>query len=167
MTQHTAALLGSRLPFQHGYVTSDIDRAVEHFGRELGITRFSVSERTLAPVSARTGPMIIRCRIAFAWLDGLMIEVIEPLSGDVGIYASALPESGFGLVLHHLAYLVDDSVDWAEFRRHVDPASLVFEASGAISYLYVDTRQTLGHYLEYLKFDPDQLAALRAQIPAN
>jgi hypothetical protein len=166
MTQHDPALLASRLPYQHGYVTTDVERAVAQFGREMGVTRFLVSDWTLTPTSPR-GPMTIKCRIAFAFVNDLMIELIEPLSGDEGIYTSVLPDSGFGVVLHHFAYLVDDAVDWASFRDRVDAGALLFEASGALSYLYVDTRDQLGHHLEYMQIAPERLATLRAQIPAN
>lgn len=166
MNQHDHSLLISRLPYQHGYVTTDVERAVEHFGREMGITKFAVRDMTLTPTSPR-GPVTVNCRIAFAYLDGLMIELIEPVSGDTGIYTAALPGTGFGIVLHHLAYLVDEAADWRAFRDRVEPDALVFEASGSLSYLYVDTRDQLGHYLEYLQIAPERHAALRAMIPAN
>jgi hypothetical protein len=170
MNQHDPALLASRLPYQHGYVTNDAQRAIGHFGQQLGITKFAVRDMTLTPVSPR-GPLTIRCLIGFAYLDGVMIEVIEPVSGDAELYTSALPASGFAIVLHHLAYLVDEAADWQAFRDRVDPAALVFESPrsslGSLSYLYVDTRDQLGHHLEYMQIAPERLATLRAQIPAN
>jgi hypothetical protein len=166
MNQHDPALLASRLPYQHGYVTSDVERAVSCFGRELGITRFAVQDLTLTPDSPR-GKLSISCRFAFAFLDGLMVELIEPVSGDTGVYAAALPGSGFAVVLHHLAYLVDETADWTAFRDRVDPAALLLESAGSLSYLYVDTRERLGHCLEYIQMSPERAAALRATIPDN
>jgi hypothetical protein len=166
MTQHDPSLFASRRPYQHGYVTTDVERAMEHLGREMGISRFSVSDRTLTPSSLR-GPMSIQCRIALAYVDDLMIEIIEPVGGDADIYTSVLPGTGFKIVLHHLAYLVDDAVDWAGFCGRVAPESFMCASSGPVFYLYVDTYRALGHYLEYIKIGPDHMAALRARVPAN
>ena len=166
MTQHDPALLASRLPYQHGYVTSDVEQAAAQFGREMGITQFLITDFTLTPSSPR-GPMAIKCRIGFAYVNGLMIELIEPLSGDEGVYTSVLPDSGFAIVLHHFAYLVDEAVDWGAFRDRVEPGRLLFENAGTLSYLYVDTRDQLGHHLEYMQISAERHAALRAMIPAN
>lgn len=166
MTPHAPALLASRLPFQHGYVTTDLEQATERFSRHLGIERFAISEWTLTPDSPG-GPMSIRARIGFAYVDELMIEVIQPLGGDEGIYAAALPEQGFGLAFHHFGYAVDGAVDWAAFRAQLADADVLFESRAATSYLYVDTRAALGHFLEYVQFGPERLERLREEIPAN
>jgi len=41
MNQHDPALLASRLPYQYGYVTNDVQRAVSHFGHYLEYMQIS------------------------------------------------------------------------------------------------------------------------------
>lgn len=166
MSHHEPTHLSSRTPFQHGYVTTDVDRAVERFQALLGISRFAVDDWTLTPVSPR-GPMRIEARIAFAFVDDLMIEIIQPVAGDEGIYSAPLPETGFGLAFHHFGYALDAAADWSAFRSQVADGDVLFENRAATSYLYVDTHGELGHYLEYVQFDPERFARLREQIPSN
>ena len=76
---------------------------------------------------------------------GLIIELIEPVSGEVDFYRQALPEDGGALGLHHLAMLVplgDEA--WRPVESLLANHGLVFEYTILIPdrarLAYVDTR---------------------------
>lgn len=162
----TAGHLRTKHPFQLGYVTTDLDQAAAHYARELGAQDFDISERDLRPSSPR-GQLALSVRFALGFVGDTMVELIEPLSGNIEFYSDLLPERGFGIALHHFGYLLDSSADWAEFRSGVDDAEVVFELHGDPSVIYLDTRPALGHYLEYLQFSPELEAAWIDRVPRN
>jgi hypothetical protein len=164
--RHDDEVLASRNPFQLGYVTTDIEQAVDTYRNELGIGRFSVADRELH-VESPTGPLTVHARIALAFVDDLMIEFIQPIGGDAQIYSDALPRKGFAMVLHHLGYLVDSArIEWPQFRGLLDER-VVFEKAGDPSHLYVDTRSTLGHYIEYIWLSSERMTELRSRVPQD
>ena len=83
-----------------------------------------------------------------------------PVTEAVPVFSSWLPD-GDGPRFHHSCARVDD---WADFRRRVDeqPYPVVFEgASGEeLKFLYLDTRELLGHYLEFAWMTPDRWTQL-------
>lgn len=135
--------------YQNAYVTADIDRGVELLRREHGLTgdvqRMDVTQQ----VRTTEGEGGATMKLAFIWAGGLQYELIEPVSGMVGLYKDALPESRL-LQFHHVAMRADD---WdglqAEISRQNKKIALSGEA-GPVRFLYVDARDTLGHYLEYV-----------------
>ena len=163
---HDSEVLASRTPFQLGYVTTDIEQAVDAYRRQLGLGRFSVADRELH-VQSPTGPLTVHARIALTFVDDLMIEFIQPVGGDAQIYSDPLPDQGYALVLHHLGYLVDSArIGWPQFRRLLDER-VVFEKAGDPSHAYVDTRAAVGHYVEYIWLSAERMAALRERIPQH
>jgi hypothetical protein len=98
--------------------------------------------------------------MAFIWVDDLQYEFIEPVTEAVPVFSTWLPD-GDAPRFHHSCARVDD---WTDFRRRVDeqPYPVVFEgASGEeLKFLYLDTRDLLGHYLEYTWMTPGRWAQL-------
>jgi hypothetical protein len=140
--------------FQNGYVTADLDRAVEQLRTQWGIddvTRFEVA------VDVRTvrgfGPGV--CKVAFKWLGNLQFEVLQPVSGLDGIYDDAL-RSGQSIVFHHICMRV---FDWDRLHAELDRQKLPIVLEGArgdgLRVLYADARDRLGHYLEYVWMSPE------------
>jgi hypothetical protein len=135
--------------YQNAYVTSDIDRAVDLLQRQHGLTgevqKFEVTNqiRTVDGEGAST------LKLAFLWAGRLQYELIEPVSGLVGLYSEALPKDGL-LQFHHVAMRADD---WdgllADIAAQGKTIAMQGE-SGSVKFLYVDARDTVGHYLEYV-----------------
>lgn len=138
--------------FQHGYVTNDIDRAKATFSGFYGIEAFhDIPHRVVQIAAGREAVM----SIALAYHGALMIELIQPESGDCEIYREILPEDGFAIRLHHHGYLLYDHEEWRALRDAYAArgAATVVEGGNARSgnaYFYADTRAELGHYVEYI-----------------
>jgi hypothetical protein len=134
--------------YQNAYITRDIDRALDQFRQRTGradLTSFEVS----VPVTTPQGQGIATNKLAFIWEGGLQYELIQPVSGMVDVYADALP-AGDALTFHHSATRISD---WDPFRAKVDAEGwrIVLEGdTGGLKFLYLDARDFLGHYLEYV-----------------
>lgn len=142
--------------YQVGYVTRDIDRAIELMSDGLDLTDFS---RFDLPLHLQTpeGEKVASLRVATAWAGPTQIELIQPLSGHVDVYVAGLPEDPADPTprFHHLA-VRRESLE--EMRCEVTGLGLplVFETGGAgISSAFVDTRAKLGHHLELVCASPE------------
>lgn len=155
--------------FQFAYVTNDIERAKAVFAEQYGISKF-LTLPDLPGEVYRNGRQVTNVlKLAFANVAHNQIELIEPVSDGSGIYAEVLPENGFALVFHHVACRHYSRDEWQSFRAGVDEQRhpiAIENAGGPASFLYLDERKTLGHYLEYMWLDP-QSAEMFASIPSN
>lgn len=144
--------------FQNAYVTRDIEKWVATFGERAKVDRVLRYEGTTSVVTV-DGPGVQTSKLAFLWVDDLQYELIQPVSGDVAIYADDLPE-GDALRFHHVCMRV---ADWADFRARVDqqPYPVVLEGGNEqLRFLYLDARAFLGHYLEYVWMSDERWAQM-------
>lgn len=140
--------------FQNAYICKDIDAAADLF-RAMGMTREPVVIPVTQTVQTPTGPKKMDIRAGLFWIGDLQYELIQVISDEVGIYADWEFDGPLGF--HHICMKIDD---WDEFRARVDQQHLplVMEAvsTGGLKFLYLDARQELGHYLEYV-WVPDEM----------
>jgi hypothetical protein len=152
--------------FQHGYATTDIEHAKRVFAEDYGVKSFFQFDSSLELKTPR-GVEHADLKIALAFVDNLQVELIEPSGPGARIYTETLPTTGFGLVLHHLAFMLPGPIDtWHEFRAGVgnDKHPLAIEGDlGFVKFLYLDERPRLGKYLEYLWAERD----IHAHVPRN
>jgi hypothetical protein len=144
--------------FQNAYVTRNVDKWVEEFRIRAGVTDPMVYEGGVEMTTPKGTGMAVN-RIAFIWVDNLQYELIQPISGLVDIYADALPEDD-SLKFHHICMRVPD---WDDFRAEVDrqPLPVVLEGNmGGLRFLYLDAREFVGHYLEYVWMTPERWAGM-------
>ena len=147
---------------QNAYVTHDIDKAVELVSDRYGVTEWQRLNPDMV-VRTVTGdrPMVVR--VASAWVGGLNLEIIEPVSGYVDHYATMLPADRHDPVprFHHISLRRDDE---AEMRREIAALGLPLAFEGPISirdaipslvFVYLDARASLGHYLEFTWKSPE------------
>ena len=163
--------LVTKHPWQLAYATSDTAQAIKTYGELYNCPKFWTRDPFAVRVSTPKGPGILNLLISFAYLGDVCIEFVEPLlEGDSGIYSSVLPEEGFGLVIHHLGYLIGGEMDdWRKFRSRI-PDDLVLLEGGVGDdrrFLYLDTRAQLGHYIEYVWFRPEHRDEFEASVPRN
>ncbi len=133
--------------FQNAYVTRDIDKWIAAFSEKAKLDRKLIFEGT-THVTTVNGPGTQTNKLAFLWVGGMQYELIQPVAGDVALYADALPEDD-ALQFHHICMRVPD---WEDFRARVDkqPYEVVLEGGNEqLRFLYLDARPFLGHYLEY------------------
>jgi hypothetical protein len=139
---------------QFGYVTTDLDQAIEIFAQRYGFPSFARFNGKRA-VEYQGQPAMLDLSFALADFDGGQIELIQPNPGCVALYSDGLPKSGFAMHLHHVAMPFDgDAARWEGFAAELaaQGRSLAMEVrlSERSGFLYVDERATLGHYLEYV-----------------
>jgi hypothetical protein len=145
-----------------GYVTSDLDRALALFRSEYGIPDWlEIPNGEVDLGNGRTA----RLKVAVAYLGKTLIEVQQPLGGEDGWYREVLPEDGFAIKLHHIAFQVPSAEALTQRRAdlagdHAIPYEGRFGNSG---YFFADARDRLGVYLEYIYFAPD----MDGVIPVN
>ena len=152
---------------QNAYVTSDMDKAKGVLTEQYGISKYADIDNAFE-VQTPTGSGTLDLKIALAFVDNLQVELIQPLGGSmVGLYADILPENEFAIRFHHSCFIIPGEVEnWHAFRRHVDEKKMTvaIEADLDIArFCYVDTRETTGHYCEYLWAAQD----IQSQVPRN
>lgn len=144
--------------YQNAYVTRNVGKAVEQFKANADVRKvIEIDVPTEVWTPQGSGPA--RQKLAFVWVEDLNFELIQPVSGFVQIYADALPE-GDSLRFHHVCHRVDD---WDALRAAVDkgPWPIVLKGgSDLLKFLYIDTREWLGHYVEYVWMMPERWAAM-------
>ena len=146
--------------YQNAYVTPDLDRAVELLRAQYGVRDVMTIEAT-TDVRTPDGPGQATNKMAFAWVGKLQYELIEPVSGLVDIYREAVSPDQL-LRFHHIAMRIAD--DWDGFRAELDrqkrPIAIEGHTPSGLKFCYVDARDTLGHYLEYVWAPPAMWAHL-------
>jgi hypothetical protein len=142
------------------YVTPDLDRGMAEM-RDL----FGIENSTEVPTEGASfmkGGEQVQwdVRVAMGASGGLIVELIEPVDGEVDLYRRFLPkDEGSVLGLHHLAMLVplgDEA--WSSLEELLGEHDLAFEYTILIPdrarLAYVDTSAQLGHYIELCQLQP-------------
>jgi hypothetical protein len=133
--------------YQSAYVTRNIDKTVAAFTAQAD-ARSAVQFEATSEVLTAEGRRSQTIKLAFIWVGDFQYEVIEPVREAVPLFSSWLPD-GDGPRFHHSCARVSD---WEDFRRRVSktPYPVVLEgASEGLRFLFLDTRELLGHYMEY------------------
>ena len=145
--------------YQNAYVTRNLAKAVDEFAARASARSVVTFEATTEVLTGH-GRKNQTLKLGFVWVGDLQYEFIEPLAEAVPVFSGWLPD-GDEARFHHSCARVDD---WDDFRRRVDrqPWPLVFEGAsgGELKFLYLDARDTLGHYLEYTWMTPARWAQL-------
>jgi hypothetical protein len=152
---------------QIAYVTTDIEEAICLFAREHNVPEWArLPNLEIASIAGR------RCKlnIALAFVGATQLELIQPISGDDGVYRESLPQSGFAIRHHHIAQLIESEDAFEKQREELAangvPIVIDGETPGAVRYFYTDHRKTLGHYVEHIWYTPAAFAGM-AQLPRN
>ena len=153
--------------WQLGYVSTDLDRAAELLRERFGLEHVMEVPTEGATFLVGDEPAEWRTRISMGARGGLIVEVIEPVGGEVDFYRRALPDDGsFALRLHHLATFVPLGDDvWAAIEGLLGRAGLRFDYTVLIPDRvragYVDTTAELGHWLEICQLQRARHRVLR------
>lgn len=144
--------------YQNAYVTPDIERAIEVLRERFGVTEVQQVEAT-TDVWTPNGSGPQTSKLAFIWVGKLQYELIQPISAPSDLYSAAVDPNKL-LNFHHIAMRV--AGDWDEFRAGLDREGRKIAVEGStptgLRFCYVDARDTLGHYLEYV-WAPDAMWA--------
>jgi hypothetical protein len=141
---------------QIAYVTRDIKSSAARFAARAGIESFPYIQSLCS--ATIPGPFESRWGCVFLG-ESKMIELIEPLSGNCGLYTKSLPPAGEDLRLHHLGMFTQDFWRWKAILKAIDDEGM--RIALAVSHpgmecIYVDHRADLGHYVEYGLLEGDE-----------
>ncbi len=142
------------------WVTSDFDRGVELLRDRFGIENFTELPTEGATFLKGDEPADWKVRVGMGARGGTIVEIIEPVAGEVDFYRRALPEDGaFGLRLHHLASFVPLGDDvWESIGNLLAAQGKRFDYTVLIPDRvragYVDMTAELGHFLEICQLQP-------------
>lgn len=148
--------------FQMSYVTRNRDAAVAHAEAVLGFSDFRLSESQIE-VLAGNQVRTLTIRAAMATAGRRQIEIIEPVSGPIEVYTDGFDLAAGLLTFHHMAIAVRGGLDaWErlldEVRAGFEDIAYLFparpETKAKVRFCYVDTRSSIGHFTEYLWWDP-------------
>ena len=148
--------------FQMSYITRDMDAAIDHAERELGIADFDVSEPVVELLSFGT-MQELAVKAAIANFGMRQFEIIQPVSGPIHVYTDEVDLDAHILNFHHVAIAIPGAFsEWekllAEVRECGDEFAFLLPAEPdpdtKLAFCYVDTRARYGHYTEYLWADP-------------
>jgi hypothetical protein len=147
--------------FQHGYVVRNLEKAMAPFRERCGIGKWQVMPLPAgSPVRA----------IALAYVQNVMIELIEAVADHETIYRRFIPESESAARFHHLGYLLEREEDYlatvAQFDAAGWPSAYAGRSGEILDFQYADTVAQLGHYCELVHLRA-QGKGFFSQVPHN
>jgi len=147
---------------QNAYVTHDLEKAMEIVADRFGVEKFDRFDPEMT-VKTDDGVKPMSNRVASFWAGGLNVEIIQPVSGYIDHYLSMMPEDPTDAVprFHHISLRRDDE---AAMRKEIKALGLPLAFEGPLTikdkipslvFIYLDGRQTLGHYVEFTWKSPE------------
>jgi hypothetical protein len=149
--------------WQLGYVTTDLDRATEFMADRFGLTDCRRLPSDTATFLAGDQPVPWEVKVAMGARGGLIVELIEPVAGEIDFYTEVLPDGGdFAVRLHHVAtYTATGDAEWDRIKGLLASSDLSVDYTvlipGRVRAGYVDTRAALGHWLEICQLQREDI----------
>ena len=149
--------------WQFGYVTNDLDRAIDFMSERFGL------EHCLKLPAGGTflvgdEPGEFEAKFAMGSRGGKIIELIEPVDGVVDFYRQILPadRQEFAVRLHHIATFMETGDEaWERLRQILAASNLKVEYTLVIPDRvragYIDTTPELGHWLEVCQLQREDI----------
>lgn len=142
--------------YQNAYVTHDLDKAMKLVSDRYGKIDWIVFEPDMM-LRTPQGEKRSSVRAALGWAGGLQLELIQPGTGYQDHYLPFLPEDKNDPTprFNHIAVRRDDlDAMRAEIEQLGLPVAFEGEVPGLV-YVYLDARESLGHYFEYVWASPE------------
>jgi hypothetical protein len=158
--------------FQFAYVCQDVKLAAADFKSRFGTGDFDFKlgltvDDVIAGGTPASGWTI---DVAVVNMADTNIELIKPVAGAVDLYRDVI-RPGHLATFHHVGVEV---ADLDQVREDVAAAGLEFALYGRMPgfcrFAYLDMREELGHFVEYVELDElgkAHFAALRAQATGS
>lgn len=140
---------------QLGYVTPDLERALDYWIGTVGAGPFFYADYEPDQQVYRGAPTHIRFRNAYGYLGNTQIEVIQQLSDGSSAYTEALEAASavpLGGLPHHVALLHDgyDAIVDEFLRAGAERCYDAF-VEGPGRFCYLDARGQIGSYVELIE----------------
>jgi hypothetical protein len=149
--------------WQFGYVTTDLDRAIEVMAERFGLDHVVRLPSAGATFLVGEDPAPWEARFGMGSRGGLIVELIEPVAGAVDFYTRLLPSDGsFAIRFHHFATFMETGDEgWEDMRSLLHDAGLRFDYTVLIPDRvragYVDMTAQLGHYVEICQLQGEDI----------
>ncbi len=149
--------------WQLGYVTTDLDHAIEFMAERFGLEDCRRLPSDTATFLAGDQPVPWEVKVAMGARGGLIVELIEPVAGEIDFYTEVLPDRGeFAVRLHHVAtHTATGEDEWRRLEALLAQSSLRVDYTvlipGRVRAGYVDTRAELGHWLEICQLQREDI----------
>jgi len=156
--------------WQFGYVTTDLDRAIAHMSDRFGLEHCLKLPAGGATFLVGDEPAEWDAKFAMGARGGLIVELIEPVAGEIDFYTRALPPDGsFAVRLHHVATFMEcGDEEWARVGALLGASGLKVDYTVLIPNRvragYVDTTAALGHWLEICQLQPEDIDFFTALV---
>ncbi len=156
--------------WQLGYVTTDLDRATEFMAERFGLTDCRRLPSDTATFLAGDQAVPWEVSVAMGARGGLIVELIEPVAGEIDFYTDVLPDGGeFAVRLHHVAtYTATGDDEWARIEALLARSNFKVDYTvlipGRVRAGYVDTRAELGHWLEICQLQREDIEFFSALV---
>ncbi len=156
--------------WQFGYVTTDLDRAMQFMSERFGLEHCLPLPSDTATFLAGDEPVAWEVKVAMGSRGGHIVELIEPVAGCIDFYTRVLPRDGsFAVRLHHLATFIEGGEDeWARLRGLLAASGLKVDYTVLIPDRvragYVNTTTALGHWLEICQLQREDIEFFSALV---
>lgn len=149
---------------QHAWVVPDLDAAIHHWHRTLGVGPFLVNRNLqISEPLYRGRPRAVAFSTAVAQSGSIQIELVEQHDDLPSAFRDTVPIGR--TAFHHVAIVAPDFDEALRSYAGVDIASQ--GSFGDIRFVYLDTSATLGAMLEILEDRPGIRAFFGAIRKAN
>lgn len=149
---------------QHAWVVPDLDAAIHHWHRTLGVGPFLVNRNLkISNPMYRGAPRAVAFSTAVAQSGSVQIELVEQHDDGPSAFRDTVPAGASGF--HHVAIIAEDFD--AALREHAGVEIAAEGRFGDIRFVYLDTSATLGAMLEILEDRPAIRAFFGAIRKAN
>ena len=149
---------------QHAWVVPDLDAAIHHWHRTLGVGPFLVNRNLkISSPMYRGTPRAVAFSTAVAQSGSVQIELVEQHDDGPSAFRDTVPAGVSGF--HHVAMIAEDFD--AALRAHAGVEVAAEGRFGDIRFVYLDTSATLGAMLEILEDRPAIRAFFGAIRKAN
>jgi len=136
---------------QHAWVVPDLDAAIQHWHRTLGVGPFLVNRNIQISEPRHRGvTRAVAFSTAVAQSGSIQIELVEQHDAGPSAFRDTVPA---GMTAFHHVAIVADDFD-AALRDHAAYPIAAEGRFGAIRFVYLDTSATLGAMLEILEDGP-------------
>jgi hypothetical protein len=156
--------------WQFGYVTTDLDRATEFMSERFGLEHCLRLPSDTATFLAGDTPVEWNVKIAMGARGGMIVELIEPVGGEIDFYTRVLPnDQDFSIRFHHIAtFAAPGDEEWERIKTTLAKSNLRVDYTVLIPDRarlgYVDTTAELGHWLEICQLHREDIDFFTALV---
>jgi hypothetical protein len=131
------------------HVVGDMDAAIAYWTGTLGAGPFFVGDMQFPEGHRYRGtPAVLAIRVAFGFSGGLLIELVQPLEGDISVFSEVMAGRGPGF--HHV--MLREDYDVAHARLTAQGFKLALESTTPLGErcALFDTQSLNGGFIEVM-----------------